>query len=463
MILHPDDTIVALSSPPGPGARAIIRLTGPSIQAVLSPIFTPQSPSAHDTIPADWQRQARRRYLGEFHLRALPQPIPAILDLWPAPRTYTGQDLAEIHLLSSPPLVQAVIAECLSRGARAAGPGEFTLRAFLAGKKDLPQAEAVLAVIEARDQADLQTALTQLAGGLSQPLSQLRNDLLNLLADVEAGLDFVEEDIQFISQNELLTRIAAGIAHLINLRRQLQLRSLVDQSFRVVLVGQPNAGKSSLFNALLGQESALVSPIAGTTRDYLSAQLELNGVAVELIDTAGWQEAATSIDAQAQQLGEEQSRTADIVLWCVPATEPLPGSVPAWLQARPTNTVLIVRTKSDLIADAPATDDALASIRSCPATVLRPEGTARLREVLTTMVHLLARPALAPSLSRCHAHVEAALQALTTAHAQALHDDPAELLALSLRQALQQIGEMIGEVHTDDLLDRIFSRFCIGK
>ena len=289
MTPHPDDTIVALSSAPGSGPRAIIRLTGPTVLSILEPLFTLRSPSSHEA----WKRGVRQRFSGELHLRDFAQAIPSTVYFWPAPKTYTGQDLAEIHLLSSPPVVQAVIAECLSLGARAAGPGEFTLRAFLAGKKDLPQAEAVLAVIEARDEADLQSALTQLAGGVSQPLTQLRHDLLNLLADVEAGLDFVEEDIQFISQDELLTRIAAGMAHLTNLRRQLQQRAHVDQRFRVVLVGEPNAGKSSLFNALLGQDSALVSPVAGTTRDYLAAELVVADIPVELIDTAGWQEAAT--------------------------------------------------------------------------------------------------------------------------------------------------------------------------
>src|SRR5207302_485485 len=189
----PQDTIVVLASAPGPGGRAIVRLSGPRTLAVVSRVF-----HTGDEINA----QERRFYAGAVRLPDVAAPLPADLYVWPAPRTYTGQPLMELHTISCPPLLDLLIAECLNAGARAAQPGEFTMRAFLAGKLDLPRAEAVLGVIEAADRDELKHALKQLAGGMAQPVHTLREDLLNLLADVEAGLDFTEENIRFVGQDE---------------------------------------------------------------------------------------------------------------------------------------------------------------------------------------------------------------------------------------------------------------------
>jgi tRNA modification GTPase len=186
--MHPDDTIVAQASATGPGARAIVRLSGPRTRACLGRVFT----------PSDAWPPGRRRVAGVVRLPEFATPIPADVLYFPGPESYTGQNVAEIHLLSSPPIVERLIAALLSAGARAARPGEFTLRRFLAGKLDLPRAEAVLAVIEAGDDVQLRAALSQLAGNVTRPLDGLRDDLLNLLADVEAGLDFADEDISFV-------------------------------------------------------------------------------------------------------------------------------------------------------------------------------------------------------------------------------------------------------------------------
>ena len=452
---HPDDTIVALSSAAGPGARAVVRLSGPTARAVVASVFTA------DATSRDRQRAVSGRFLepGSVRLTGLHSPLPATLYFFPAPRTYTGQDLAELHTVSSPPLVERLIADLLAAGARPAQPGEFTLRAFLAGKKDLPQAEAVLAVIEAGTDADLTAALAQLAGGVTQPLANLRNDLLNLLADVEAALDFVDEDIEFVTQTATLNRISAGMAHLTNLRRQLDDRTVSGRVYRVVLVGDPNAGKSSLFNALLGTSAAIVSPTAGTTRDYLTARLTLNGVEVELIDTAGVQPAIDAIDERSQALGRAEATRADLVLWCVPVTDPVDETHRASL-ARAGAAVLLVRTKADLGPDPTSRDGKGADLF---ASCISESGTYPLRAALAERAAAFARPPLAPSQSRCRHHVEAALDRLRAAHRHAVFDDPPELLALALRQALDQLGEMTGAIHTNDLLDRIFSRFCIGK
>src|SRR5262249_31179425 len=308
MTPDPQDTIVALSSAPGPGARAIVRVSGPAALRIALSAFCPAEPI---------EPTRRRRYAGQIHLLGLSASLSGDLCFWPGRRTYTGQELVEIHTLSSPPLTELLIAQLLNAGARAAQPGEFTLRGFLAGKLDLTQAEAVRGVIEAGNRDQLKQALAQLAGGVALPLQQLRDELLNLLADVEAGLDFTEEDIHFIARDELLQRIGKSLAHLVLLQKQFDQRAASNKLFRAVLVGRPNTGKSSLFNALAPGSAALVGPEAGTTRDYLVRRLEVAGVTLEVVDTAGWQPAAGSIQEQAQRLSREQADQADLLLLCL--------------------------------------------------------------------------------------------------------------------------------------------------
>ena len=202
-------------------------------------------------------------------------------------RSYTGQPVVEIHTLGSPPLLEIVLRSICAAGARPAGPGEFTLRAFLAGRIDLTQAEAVLGVIDAGDRHELEIALGQLAGGLARPLHRLRNKLLDLLAQVEAGFDFADEDLAFITREELDRQLAEAESDAAAILRQVDSRHESSPGVRAVLVGRPNTGKSSLFNALAGDRAALVSDHPGTTRDYLTAELDLDGVKCQLIDTAG--------------------------------------------------------------------------------------------------------------------------------------------------------------------------------
>ncbi len=440
-----DDTIVALSTAPGPGGRAIVRLSGPGSLPVITTLFAPEGGEA-------LAGPRRGRWEGSLRLDGLASELPADLYVWPGPHSYTGQDVCELHLLSSPPLVELLVAGLLRAGARAARTGEFTLRGFLAGKLDLTRAEAVLGVIEAGSRAELKQALSQLAGGVAQPLAELRDDLLDLLADVEAGLDFSDEDLSFVGQDDLLKRLGKALALVTLVGKQVDQRSVSERPFRVVLSGRPNVGKSSLFNAL-GGASALVSPEAGTTRDYLVQALEIEGVAVELVDTAGWHAVNGDVEAQAEALGREQADEADLVLLCQEAGAPLTEEEQALL-ARGEPAVLHVVTKCDRGSE-PGGGLATSAVTG--------EGLSRLRSLLASKARGHARPALAPSLSRCRHHVTACLDHLRRAHNAALFGDPPEVLALELRGALDQLGEMVGAVCTDDLLDRIFSRFCIGK
>ena len=491
---HPDDTIVAVSSAPGSGARAVVRVSGPNTRAAVGAVFRPNPPApfplregGEEQAPSPgWGRGCI--HPGSLSLSGVHSPLPATLYFFPGPRSYTGQDLAELHTIGSPPLVERLVAGLLAAGARPANAGEFTLRAFLAGKKDLPQAEAVHAVIEAGTDADLRTALAQLAGGVSRPLEALRDDLLNLLADLEAALDFADEDIEFVGKPETLERIDAAVARLAALLRQLDDRTVSGRPVRVVLVGLPNAGKSSLFNALAGGE-ALVSPIPGTTRDYLTRRVDLAGVAVELIDTAGWQDAADTIEQQAQHLGREQATHADIILWCDERGD-FPNADAKRLEATGSE-VICVQTKWDLASRGrqppveandhsavvpslpprvrppgvhpPGADAPGSPVRRVSASVVALDGLEVLRGALADRVASLARPALAPSQSRCRHHVATCADHLRATRDHVASDDPPELAASALRAALGQLGEVTGAVYTNDLLDRIFSRFCIGK
>jgi tRNA modification GTPase len=440
-----DDTIVALSSAAGAGARAIVRLTGPQAFTVVRALAE-----------VDYDRAAGRQW--REVAMALPQlasPLPTGFMFWPGPKTYTGQDLVEIHVVSSMPLVELLLARLLEAGARAAEAGEFTLRAFLGGKLDLTRAEAVLGVIEARDRRELGEALTQLAGGVAQPLHALREDLLSLLADVEAALDFAEEDITFVDPAALLTRLTKGLAHITLVRKQIEQRSLAQRPFRVVLAGPPNAGKSTLFNALLGKDAALVSAAPGTTRDWLEGKLQVGDVALQLVDTAGLGDAGDAIEGQAQSMGRAEAERGDLVLWCMaPREDGLEVEAATQQAGSLLHEVLPVATKSDLAPGPPG-------VLAVSATT--GVGLKELRLVLAARARAVGGSPLAASLSRCRGHVDACLQHLRNAHRFVLEEEPAELLALELRLALEELGAMVGAVYTDDLLDRIFSRFCIGK
>ena len=456
-----DGTIVALSSATGPGLRAIVRLSGPATGRIVRAVvpefepdpfvrrqfvtgqaillderwgLSPPETRSDCTFPVGINPTARQD-------RTLVLPVEVLF--FRGPKTYTGQDVAELHTISSPPLVDVLLQALLAAGARAALPGEFTMRAFLAGKLDLTRAEAVHAVIEAESGAQLRTALSQLAGNLSQPLGALRDDLLDLLAEVEAGLDFSEEDLTFAEPTVLLGRLAAALAQLTLAKKRIESRTTHDRPIRAVLVGPPNAGKSSLLNALVGRPVALVAAEPGTTRDYLEADLVVAGRTIRIIDTAGLQPALSEIDADAQSAGQRQAGDAEIVIAC---RELGRGETPAGAVA--------VGTKADL---------GPVAVGWLPVSAATGAGLDGLQGALAERIALLAADPSLASLSRCRHHVDACLEHLRHAHAVVVRQEPAELLALQLRLALDELGAIVGAVYTDDLLDRIFGKFCIGK
>jgi tRNA modification GTPase len=320
MTLDLDDTIVAIASAPGGALRGIVRLSGPDSAACVATVFRASDETGSGVFGGRSSSIMEDRsppktpdpfsVNGELTLPRSLGPIPARLYLWPDRRSYTRQPAAELHMAGSPPLLEAVVESLCQAGARLARPGEFTLRAFLAGRLDLTQAEAVLGVIDARGQAQLDTALAQLAGGLAGPLAALRERLLDLLAHLEAGLDFAEEDIEFITPVQLDAQLAAAANEVQQLAQRMHSRRDTTELPRVVLVGAPNAGKSSLFNALAGSDAAIVSDVAGTTRDYVTCRLTAGGQEFLLVDTAGETSANedASINGLAQVAAAHQRR-----------------------------------------------------------------------------------------------------------------------------------------------------------
>ena len=473
--MHPlDDTIAAIASPPGGAARGIVRLSGPNVRECVEAVF--QSDADSPTSAVDRPVAVA----GSLRPAGLNSPMPCDLFLWPDGRSYTGQPVAEIHTLGSPPLLEAVLQTVCRAGARLAQPGEFTLRAFLAGRIDLTQAEAVLGVIDAADPGELNVALSQLAGGLAAPLHHLRDTLIDLLAHLEAGFDFADEDLPFITSEELDRQLGEAAEDVARLARQMASRGETSGAIRVVLVGWPNTGKSSLFNALTGDPGALVADQPGTTRDYLTADLDLDGVKCRLVDTAGvaqvgvpplggrdrlkpelqQSDACRTVDETAQATAAEQHRRAHVQVLCLDRTRPLVDWERVQLARPAGDRRVVVLTKIDARGQ---TDFMESAVRTSSLTG---EGIDALQDAIRHAV--LAAGAsgagvVASTAVRCHESLRLAAEGLRRAGRLARTGNGEELVAAEVRLALDELGKVAGAVYTDDVLDRVFGRFCIGK
>lgn len=480
-----EDTIIARSTPPGAGLRGILRLSGSRCVASLNEIFRPRFVPENRPCIVE----------GNLFPWGEKREIPVRVYFWPEGRGYTGQMSLELHLWGCEPILQAVESRLLAstnNPIRLAQGGEFTLRAFLAGRMDLTQAEAVLGVIDAADERHLHTALEQLAGGIGRPLHRVREDLLDVLTHLEAGFDFVEEDVEFISEHDLKERIQSAIDRFETLLQQLSSRNPSEEMPRVVLIGPPNAGKSRLFNALCGnsEENAIVSPIPGTTRDYLEKTLCWNSARFVLVDTAGILEMETgnsqarentpyshweTPDQKAQLFAKKGLENANLLLFCADFQQAACFSerfYEEFFDRFSRNIpILFVGTKYDHtfseVQHSPEERDQKISltIPKVVAQVYTSAKTGRGLEELKIRIRefLLEQhgsPEVVPATAiRCRNAIEQALQSLH----RALHLGDELLLASELRFALDRLGSVLGTVHTEDILDRVFSRFCIGK
>lgn len=437
----PDDTIVALSSPPGASPRAVVRLSGPRAWGLAGGVFTP-APTA-----------PRRRAEGALRLPGWPA-APAVALGFRGPRSYTGQDLVELWVPGAPPLVRRLLLVLEAAGARQAAPGEFTRRAFLAGRLDLTQAEAVLALTTAEDGAGLRAALRALEGGVRARVDAAKAALADVLAHVEAAIDFTDDDIDHLPGAALAARLDDAATTLRGLLGAGRARPQAGTRPVVALVGPANAGKSSLLNALCGAPVALVTDVAGTTRDVVAGAWRLpSGRVVRLLDTAGEKAAAGEVEAEALARARGAADSADLVLRVVDGARP--GPVEAAHSARSDERVVI--TKADL---APR---ATAGLRT---SALTGEGLGALGRAVDLALSAGAGPVsdLASS-ARQEAHLARTLEAVAGAVDLLRGPDPAraELAAVDLGTALEALGQLTGAVTTDDVLDRVFGQFCIGK
>ncbi|MEM9825237.1 MAG: tRNA modification GTPase [Planctomycetota bacterium] len=450
------EVIVAIASPPGPAARGIVRLAGDGLHDVLRK-------SGLDLTPE------RKRHTTTLQLKAPLGEVPVDVLMWPDSHSYVGQPSAELNTWGAPVVLDAIVEHCCQAGGRLAGPGEFTMRAFLAGRLDLSQAEAVLGVIDAETPDDLHIALAQLAGNLSRPLGQLREQGLNLLADVEAGLDFVDEDIEFVSDESLLRQLASMHDRLATTAQQLHDRDATHDEVRVSIRGYPNAGKSYLLNRLVGHDAAIVSDVAGTTRDGVVAETMIDGKRFRFEDTAGIERHPDAILAEANRRASDADRIAQLRLWCVDASDAAAANqriellATAKETARASTIDLFVSTKADRLN---ASRQTQAGPPWLAISALSGHGMDELRQQVVAVTGDVAGHAglVVPGTSRrCREVLHHAAQCIASAREAAAQRAGHEIVAAELRQAIELIGHVTGVVYTDDILDRVFGRFCIGK
>lgn len=452
------DTIVAVSTPPGRGGIGIVRVSGPLAKSIADQLVRLRQPLEH----------ARARLADVLDI-AVPEFEPvrideAVVTFFAAPNSYTSEDLVEIAAHGSPVVLDQLLRRAIALGARLAEPGEFTERAFLSGRIDLTQAEAVRDLIEAQTLTQARQAASQMGGALSRRVAPIKQSLIELIALLEAGIDFAEDDIDVTPRDELSRRLAAIDAPLAALGASFSRGRIVHDGLTLAIVGRPNAGKSSLFNRLVERDRAIVTSTPGTTRDTVSERISLEGIPLELVDTAGLREAHDV----AEQLGIARSREAladaALVLVVLDATQPLneeERELLATVEGRP---AIVAVNKSDI-----GTHDHFAAWQTAGVPIqatsaLTGQGISELRGQILALASggAASEPGLLTSLRHYQA-VSAALTSIQDAANSNASAIPHEMILLDLYGALTALDSLTGQTTTDDILNLIFSSFCIGK
>jgi tRNA modification GTPase len=458
-----EDTIVAVSTPFGVGGIGIVRISGPDAERIAERLFQPKMPS--ERLPS------HRLAYGHVRDPRVDSVVDEVLVvLMRAPRTYTRQDVAEIHCHGGALAVRRVLELVVAEGARPAEPGEFTRRAFLNGRIDLVQAEAVADIVEAKSEAALRFAQRQLRGGLSEEIRAVRDSIRDLLIETEAWLDFPEEDLPEPDLVRMRLQIEERRRALRELADTYDRAHLFRDGVSLVIGGRPNVGKSTLLNVLVGRERAIVSPMPGTTRDYLEESVVLEGIPVRMIDTAGLREQPEEIEARGIAFARGQIETADLLLYVVDATQLDSEPWDRVAGLAPAGRTLLVLNKIDLVAQAAGLENRAGSIASMPCvavSALNRTGIDRLKEEIRRQlwgggIDLDSRAVITnvrhrKALERCLEALERAVQQLSG------RPPMGDLLAADLRQGLRALGEILGQTTPEEILSGIFERFCVGK
>lgn len=454
--MYADDTITAITTPPGAGGIGIIRVSGPRCVPILERVFRGAK------APAAWDSH-------RLHFGAICAPSGVEIDqglavLMRSPHSYTGEDVVELHCHGSPVLLRRVLDSVLGSGARLAEPGEFTKRAFLNGRLDLAQAEAVIDAITARTPQAAELAIQQLSGTVSAWVNELRNEIIGLKALLEAQIDFAEEDFN-VDPGELLRRLVECEMPLAKLLSTYQHGKLIRDGLRIAIVGKPNVGKSSLLNALLGEDRAIVTAIAGTTRDVIEESIDLNGIPFVLADTAGLRDGQRA--EPVEKIGMDRTLSSidksDLVLVVIDGSQALSAEDGAVLEATANTLRLIVLNKADLPAQLSAAH--FPNLRVVLVSAKEHTGLDDLRGLLVQACEDQPPSDDTPVVTRLRHHVALtkAAESLALARQSISAGTPPDLIAVDVQDALDYLGAVTGVVTNEDVLDRIFAEFCVGK
>ncbi|HEV8286102.1 MAG TPA: tRNA uridine-5-carboxymethylaminomethyl(34) synthesis GTPase MnmE [Chitinophagaceae bacterium] len=453
-----DDTIVALATPPGIGAIGIIRLSGKNSFTIIDQLFPSKdlaqqpSHSLHVGLLKD----------GDTVLDEV------VVSIYKSPRSYTGEDLIEISGHGSPYVLQQIMEACIKKGARLAKPGEFTQRAFLNGKIDLTQAEAVADLIASNTSISHQTALHNIRGGFSQQLKQLRERLIRFSALIELELDFSQEDVEFADRRQLLDLIDEADHVTISLINSFKLGNVIKNGISVAIIGKPNAGKSTLLNALLNEERAIVSEIPGTTRDTIEETINIDGILFRLIDTAGIrQHTHDVIESVGVQRSLEKMREADLVLYLFDVNTMARDELVELEKDLSIQQIkhLLVGNKIDIANEKKVKEDFDENTNLLFVSAIAHQHLENLKQRMVDIVlegQVQTESTIITNARHFHAlqQLHASLNDVKKGLSNKL---PGDLLALDIRRSLYYLGEITGEITNEDQLDYIFSKFCIGK
>jgi tRNA modification GTPase len=455
-MINNEETIVALATPNGIGAIGVIRLSGPGAINIANDVFKGKDLT---------QQASHTIHFGQIVDGELVLD-EVLVSLFIAPRSYTRENVVEISCHGSNYIIESIIKLLIKNGARSAKPGEFTLRAFLNGQLDLSQAEAVADLIAANSKASQQVAMKQLRGGFSTQLQALREQLVNFASLVELELDFSEEDVEFANRDQL-KQLIHNITKIVGqLIQSFELGNVIKNGVNTVIAGRPNAGKSTLLNALLNEERAIVSHIPGTTRDTIEEILNINGINFRLIDTAGIREATDTIEQIGVQRTMEKISQSALLIYVFDAVEITIEELTNDIEnlQKPGITMLIVANKADLLS----AEQLLSMPHIQSAVVISAKQKQHIDELKNKIYHAAVKHELTSdeTLVTNVRHLEA-LQKTESALIRLLEgintQVTSDFLAMDIKQALHYLGEITGTVTTDDLLDNIFSKFCIGK